>query len=132
MAPEPAVVLRLLQRQVLSAQADGSDLRVEADVPGQPADWVGCGRPPAHRVHARPQDPSPRTDGTLVTHADLDQHAAGHLNDMVVDDEGRAYVSNFGFDFMGGAPVEPTALHRVDPDGAVTPVATTCGSPTAV
>ena len=36
---------------------------------------------------------------------------------MVVDGQGRAYVGNFGFDLMAGAPLEPTALHRVDPDG---------------
>jgi sugar lactone lactonase YvrE len=42
---------------------------------------------------------------------------------MAVDTQGRAYVGNFGFDLMGGAPLEPAALHRVDPDGAVTEVA---------
>jgi sugar lactone lactonase YvrE len=43
---------------------------------------------------------------------------------MVVDVTGRAYVGNFGFDLMSGAPLETTSLHRVDPDGAVTEVAT--------
>jgi sugar lactone lactonase YvrE len=42
---------------------------------------------------------------------------------MVVDAAGRAYVGNFGFDLMAGDPLEPTALHRVDPDGRVTRVA---------
>ena len=62
-------------------------------------------------------------DGTLVTHAELGEHVGGHPNDMVVDAQGRAYVGNFGFDLMGGAPVATAALLRVDPDGGVTPVA---------
>ena len=42
---------------------------------------------------------------------------------MVVDAQGRAFVGNFGFDLMGGAPLESARLLRVDPDGAVTAVA---------
>ena len=111
--------------QVLSAREDGSDLRVEAEVPQQPSGlgWLPDGR--LLIVSMRDRKLVRReTDGTLVTHADLSEHAAGHLNDMAVDAKGRAYVGNFGFDLMGGAPVEPTALHRVDPDGEVTEVAT--------
>jgi sugar lactone lactonase YvrE len=58
-----------------------------------------------------------------VTHADLSAHVTGEPNDMVVDGQGRAFVGNFGFDLMAGAPVEPTVLLRVDPDGAVSQVA---------
>jgi sugar lactone lactonase YvrE len=42
---------------------------------------------------------------------------------MVVDAAGRAFVGNFGFDLMGGAPLETASLHRVDPDGTVTEAA---------
>jgi sugar lactone lactonase YvrE len=62
-------------------------------------------------------------DGALVTHADLSGEVDYHLNDMVVDQQGRAYVGNFGFDLMGGAPVQSTSIHRVDPDGTTRPVA---------
>jgi sugar lactone lactonase YvrE len=55
--------------------------------------------------------------GELVEHADLSALATGHLNDMVVDSQGRAYVGNFGFDLMAGAAVAGAALLRVDPDG---------------
>lgn len=62
-------------------------------------------------------------DGTLTVHADLSAHAGGHLNDMVVDDDGRAWVGNFGFDLMSGGDFKAAVLVRVDPDGTVTPVA---------
>jgi sugar lactone lactonase YvrE len=55
--------------------------------------------------------------GELVEHADLSGLTGGHVNDMVVDGHGRAYVGNFGFDLMGGAAVRATTIVRVDPDG---------------
>jgi sugar lactone lactonase YvrE len=58
-------------------------------------------------------------DGAVTEHADLSSMAEGHLNDMVVDTQGRAYVGNFGFDLMSGADPSSTDLFRIDPDGAV-------------
>ena len=111
--------------QVLSARADGSDRRLEAEVPGQPS---GLGWLPDGRLLVVSMRDSRvlrwEPDGTLVTHAELGDYVSGHPNDMVVDEHGRAYVGNFGFDLMGGAPVEPGDLLRVDPDGSVTTVAT--------
>ena len=57
--------------------------------------------------------------GTLVEHADLTTTTGGHVNDMVVDGHGRAYVGDFGFDLMGGAAFRTADLTRVDPDGTV-------------
>ncbi len=56
--------------------------------------------------------------GELVLHADLMQLAPWHLNDMIVDAKGRAYVGNFGWDLMAGAAPQSTVLIRVDPDGS--------------
>ena len=56
-------------------------------------------------------------DGSLVAHADLSSLAPWHLNDMLVDHSGRAWVGNFGFDLTGGAEVATTNLICVDPDG---------------
>jgi sugar lactone lactonase YvrE len=110
--------------RVSSCLEDGSDLRVEAEVAGQPSGlgWLPDGRllivsMTDRRVLRR------ENDGTLVTHADLSAHATGIANDMCVDSRGRAYVGNFGFDLMSGAPIETASLHRVDPDGSVTQVA---------
>ena len=109
---------------VRSAREDGSDLRTEADVPGQPSGtgWLPDGRmlvaSMTDRRVLRRED-----DGSLVVHADLAEHATGHVNDMIVDDKGRVYVGNFGFDLMAGDDPAPASLHRVDPDGSVTEVA---------
>ncbi len=51
-------------------------------------------------------------------HADVSRYCGGHLNDMVVDRQGRAYVGNFGFDLMGGGDPAAANLIRVDADGA--------------
>jgi sugar lactone lactonase YvrE len=65
-----------------------------------------------------------RYDGsTLSLHADLSAWATFHCNDMVVDDRGRAYVGNFGFDLHTQAEFKPAALVLVEPDGAARPVA---------
>ncbi len=62
-------------------------------------------------------------DGALVEVASLGEHATWHCNDMVVDDRGRAYVGNFGWDEATDPVVKSTVLQRVDPDGSVHVVA---------
>jgi sugar lactone lactonase YvrE len=109
--------------QVLTTDGRG-DVEVVAEVPAQPS---GLGFLPDgralivsmrdHRILVRGED------GTLSEHADLSAAVPAVLNDMVVDDQGRAYVGNFGFDLMGGAALRTTTITRVDPDGTVTTVA---------
>jgi sugar lactone lactonase YvrE len=60
-----------------------------------------------------------RPDGATTVYADLGALCGGPANDMVVSSDGRAYVGNFGFDLLGRAEPRPTALVRVDQDGAV-------------
>ena len=106
-------------RQVLTVDDSGRTETV-VEVPQQPSGlgWLPDGRLLVvsmrdHRLLRR------EVDGRLVEHADLSAHASGHLNDMVVDAAGRAYVGNFGFDLMAGEGVRATSLLRVDPDGTV-------------
>jgi len=68
-------------------------------------------------------------DGSLVEHADLSRLAPWHLNDMLVNHEGRAWVGNFGFDLMGGAQARTTALICVGPDGTAQVAADGLGFP---
>ena len=58
--------------------------------------------------------------GELVVHADLSPFAAWPCNDMVVADDGTAYVGHFGWDRQHGL-TEPMAASvlRVQPDGGV-------------
>jgi sugar lactone lactonase YvrE len=58
-------------------------------------------------------------DGRLGVAADCSAVAPHEINDLVVDPVGHAFISQFGFDFHGGAPYATAPLLRVDPDGSV-------------
>lgn len=65
-----------------------------------------------------------RWDGQRLTcHADLSKLASFHCNDMVVDDRGRAYVGNFGFDLHAQKKLRPAELICIEPDGSARVVA---------
>lgn len=53
----------------------------------------------------------------LAEVADLRELASFHCNDMVVDQQGRAYVGNFGFDLTERQPFAPAEIVLVTPDG---------------
>jgi sugar lactone lactonase YvrE len=60
----------------------------------------------------------------LVEIADLREFASFHCNDMVVDQQGRAYVGNFGFDIEDpDAILKHAVIVLVTPDGAARIVA---------
>jgi sugar lactone lactonase YvrE len=59
-------------------------------------------------------------DGRVSTHADLSHLTPHWINDMWVDNAGRAWVGTIGFAIHEGADPEPGDLFRVDPDGTVT------------
>ena len=58
-------------------------------------------------------------DGTVTTHADLSDVLVGNANDLVVTQDGHAYVGSFGFDLMAGNDPATSRLVHVSPDGAV-------------
>jgi sugar lactone lactonase YvrE len=107
--------------EVLALDPVGGAAEVVAKIPGEPAGlgWLPDGRMLVVSMLDRQllrQEPT----GELVVHADLSGFCGGNLNDLVVDERGRAYAGNFGFDLMAGEAPRPTVLVRVDPDGTAT------------
>ena len=56
-------------------------------------------------------------DGELVLHSDASETVNGDLNDMVVDDQGRAYIGNFGYDIFGDGEPATAEIILVETDG---------------
>ena len=115
--------------RVLAVALDGT-IETVAEVPGQPS---GLGFLPDGRmliVSMRDRKIMCREpDGSLVEYADLSKLASGHLNDMLVDHCGRAWVGNFGFDLMAGAKVTTANLICVDQNGCAAIAAGGLGFP---
>lgn len=102
--------------RVMTVNLDGKTETV-AEVPGQPSGlgWLPDGRLLVVSMTDRRLlrlDP----DG-LTEAADLRELASYHCNDMVVDRQGRAYIGNFGFDFIAQQPFAPAEIVLVTPDG---------------
>ena len=66
---------------------------------------------------------------SLAEHADLSPLVSSPCNDMVVDDAGRAYVGNFGFNRHEGESFAETTIVAVEPDGSVSVAADGLGFP---
>ena len=99
----------------------GADPETVANVPAQPSGlgWMPDGSMLVVSMRDR-RVLRVRDGGAPEVHADLSELAPWHLNDMVVDSRGRAYVGNFGFDLMSGAPIRTAGIIRVDADGSAT------------
>ena len=109
-------------RQVMKLHLDGR-AELVTEVPNDPSGlgWLPDGRLLVVSMQDRRLlrlDP----DG-LYEVADLSACAPFHCNDMVVDDQGRAYVGNFGFDLHAGGKPSATSLALVRPDGETLVVA---------
>jgi len=119
------------RRAVFTLDPDGTETLV-VEVPEQPSGlgWLPDGRLLVssmrdHRVLRL------EADGSLSVHADLSPLADFHLNDLLTDAAGRAYVGNFGYDLhadmarrdiptiLADESAGATRLARVDPDGSV-------------
>lgn len=103
--------------RVLAIGPDGT-VETVCEVPGQPS---GLGFAPdgsllvASMLDRRILRLSGRR---LSEHADLSGLAPFHLNDMLVDGSGGAWVGNFGWDAAADPLIRSTVLLRVDPDGS--------------
>lgn len=104
--------------QVLAINEAGK-VELVATVPEQPSGlgWLPDGRLLIVSMRDR-RVLRQEKDGSLTEHADLSELTTWHLNDMIVDEAGRAYVGSFGFDLMSGAPVQTANIVLVQPDGS--------------
>lgn len=105
-------------QRVMTVDLDGHAETV-VEVPNDPSGlgWLPDGR--LLVVSMRDRKLLRLDAGGLCEVADLSSIATHHCNDMVVDDQGRAYVGNFGADFTSGEPMVPAAIALVEPDGRV-------------
>lgn len=116
---------------VFTLDPDGTETKV-IDVPAQPSGlgWLPDGRLlVSSMVDRRVLRLEP--DGQLVEHADLGGIAGFHVNDLLTDEHGRAYVGNFGYDLhadmeqrevptiLADESAGATSLALVRPDGTV-------------
>ncbi|MDE0236409.1 MAG: SMP-30/gluconolactonase/LRE family protein [bacterium] len=101
---------------VYSWDSETGDLAQQASVPGRPS---GLGWTPDGdlMVVSTTDRTLRRADGAVV--ADLNPISDSKINDMVVDDDGTAYIGNDGFDLEARAPERPAQILRVSPDGGV-------------
>lgn len=104
--------------QVLAIDESGK-VELVATVPEQPSGlgWLPDGRLLIVSMRDR-KVLRQETDGTLTEHADLSELTTWHLNDMTVDETGRAYVGSFGFDLMSGAPAQTSNIVLIQQDGS--------------
>lgn len=115
---------------VYTLELDGTETKI-VDVPQQPSGlgWLPDGRLLISSMRDRKVlrlDPE-----GLVVHADLSEIADFHVNDLITDASGRAYVGNFGYDLhadmhtrdipsiLADESAANTRLARIDPDGGV-------------
>jgi sugar lactone lactonase YvrE len=110
-------------KKVMTVDLEGK-VQTIVDVPGQPAGlgWLPDGRllvvsmTDRRLLRLDPQG--------LVEVANLWDLASWHCNDMVVDQAGRAYIGNFGFEYTDpSAMVRLAEIILVEPDGGARLVA---------
>ena len=116
------------RHQVMTVTADGTS-EVMVEVPQQPSGlgWLPNGD---LLIVSMLDRRLLRWDGnTTSVHADLSAQVSSPCNDMVVDDVGRSYVGNFGFNFELGEKATDTTVMVVEPNGDVSVGATDMAFP---
>jgi sugar lactone lactonase YvrE len=107
--------------EIFSMDPDDGSFRLEHTIDDRPSGlgWLSDGsllvssmlRRQVLRLHP---------DGRQTVHADLSQLEAHPTNELVVDDNGQAFLGSFGYDIYAGEPLVPAAVYRIGPDGTIT------------
>lgn len=108
--------------KVMTVDLDGRTEEI-VQVPNQPSGlgWLPDGRLLVVSMLDRKLlrlDPNGLTEA-----ADISNLASHYCNDMVVDNQGRAYIGNFGSAYSPGSPPGPAEIVMVRPDGTAEIVA---------
>ncbi len=108
--------------RVMTVGLDGRD-ETHAEVPGRPSGlgWTADGE--LLIVSMLEKRVVRLRAGKLEPYADLSQLATGPCNDMVVDERGRAWVGNFGYDRHAGESPRNTCIAFISETGVVTSAA---------
>ena len=111
----PETVVDASARESLSPQPGGGTV-ADAEVVLGGMGWLPDGRLLVNSMHERVVLV---WDGSsLDVHADLRHLAISSINDMVVDADGRAYVTQLGYDLFAGEEARDSAILVVEPDGS--------------
>lgn len=112
---EPEKVIDASNRKALSPEPGGAPV-ADAEVVLGGMGWLPDGRLIVNSMHERV---TLVWDGTsLDLYADLRNLAISSINDMVVDADGRAYVTQLGFDLFAGEEPRDSEILVIEPDGA--------------
>lgn len=104
-------------KRVYSVDLDG-DLRIEVELDDNPSGlgWLPDGT--LLVVSMKRQSILAVSGGRVRTYSDVSGQARSHLNDMIVDDDGRAYVGSMGYDVWAGERFRPGNICIVEQDGS--------------
>lgn len=115
-------------RRVCRATGDGG-VQPIVEVPNKPSGlgWLPDGR--LLIVSMEDNQVLAHDAGEVMGWSDLSSLSAGASNDMVVDEQGRAYVGATGYNPFVGEPVKPGILALIDGNGSARIVADDVGTP---
>ena len=108
----------MFDNRVLRIDAAGTaSVVAQFDAPISGLGWLPDGRMLAVSMEAR--QVLRREEAGFVLHADLSGIATYHANDMIVTEDGIAYVGNFGFSLHPPEAPRMATLARISPCGTV-------------
>jgi sugar lactone lactonase YvrE len=122
--PEGLYFVDIYAHKIVLLRSDGSCAEIAAlDGPISGLGWLPDGRLLVVSMYDR-RVLRRELNGAFVTHADLSTIATGHANDMIVTNDGTAFVGNFGFSLHPPSDFRAAALAKVTPQGQVSSAAT--------
>jgi sugar lactone lactonase YvrE len=105
---------------IFSADPDDGSSRLEHTIDDRPSGlgWLSDGSMLVSSMLRR-QVLRIDLDGRQTVHADLSHLEHHPTNELLVDDNGQAFLGSFGYDIYADEPLVPAAVYRIDPDGSV-------------